>query len=132
MWCFPVTIPAFPFGKMSRVNSTWFLSHQMNQRIFMASNAIILDNILSVLPDVNYLGFITQGKNSCMSQAIFCFKKVFAKNIIMRYMTIVTICVFTVGTMIPCSILRGHYMAVYTSFRFIRNIRPGFRDTEGK
>ena len=117
-----VTIQAFSVH--SELMSLPVVCEQLavGNKLFMASDAVFVNNLLSCFLYENNLRFLPQGENCCMLQAVFCFKEVFIEKIIMRYMTFVAGCLFTVGTMGPCCVLRSHNVAVNACLRLIAKI----------
>jgi hypothetical protein len=99
------------------------LQARVDQQFLMAAYAIALNNFGTCLQNTNDLPFLPEGKKHGMPHAIVGFEIVFAEHIVVRNMTIVTMCFFPVGTVVPRHILRSHDVTVHTRFRPVRQIR---------
>jgi len=60
-----------------------------------------------------------------MPKAIFCFAVIFVQDGIVRYVAIVTVCIFPVRTVLPGCILGRHNVAVYAGSWIIAQIGRG-------
>jgi len=91
----------------------------IGKQLSVTADAILLYNLLSFLPDHNYLGFIPEGKDSCVPHPVLGLEPVFDGYILVWYMTIVTVGVFPVRTVHPGGKLRSHNMTIHTGGRII-------------
>jgi hypothetical protein len=57
-----------------------------------------------------------------MSCPVFSFEKILVENIVLGNMAIVAMCVFSMGTVVPCCVLRKHYVAIYTGLRLVGEV----------
>ncbi len=109
----------------------WWVSHVVVQYLIVreqpgvAPDTVFLNHLLSLLPDHDYLGFLTQGKDCGMPHAILGLKPVFNGHILVRHMAIITAGMFSVGAVAPCGILGSHDVAVHTGGGFIREVGGG-------
>jgi hypothetical protein len=92
------------------------------QYFFMTPDAVLLHNALSRLQDENHLGLCTKGENGSMTHAIFGFKVILVKCIVVWNMAIIAMGHLAVRAATPGSILWGHNMAIYAGFWLIGNI----------
>ena len=98
----------------------------------VATNTIFLYYSLPWRVHLNHLWFHTEGKHRGVTQTVVRFKIIFAKNVVVRHVTIVTHSISAVRGVHPRSVLRLHNMAVHTRlgvvgqigvrFRYIKNI----------
>jgi hypothetical protein len=91
----------------------------------MTSYAVLVNHFLPGFLYIDNLGFSPERENCCMSKTVLCLEKVFVENIIMGYMAFIAVCFFTVGAVIPGSILGSHDMTVYTGLRLVAKIGSG-------
>lgn len=88
----------------------------------MAPYTIGVHHFPACLMNENNLRFIPESEYSCMSQTILGLEIEFIQDVVMGHMAIVTMGFLTVGTVIPCGILRSHNVAVNTCFRLVAKI----------
>ena len=97
----------------------------------MAAEAVLLNHLLPGFLDLNHLGFFAQGKNGGVSQTILGFKIIVIEKVIVRYMALIAIGHFPVGTVKPGGILGSHDVAVYTGLRPVGKIGMGLGYVKG-
>ena len=98
----------------------------------MAADTVFLYYLLPWGVHFNHLRLHTEGEHRGVAKTVVRFKIIFAKNVVVRHVAIVTHGIATVRGVHPRSILRLHNMAVHTRlgvvgqigvrFRYIKNI----------
>jgi hypothetical protein len=89
----------------------------------MATYTVPVNNFTTGFMNENNLGFKPQSEHRGMAKTVLCLEVIFVKYIVMRYMAIVAVSLFTVRAVIPRSVLGGHNMAVNTGLRPVAEIR---------
>ena len=89
----------------------------------VATNTIFLYHCLPWSVHLNHLWFQSESEHRGVAQTVVRFEIVFAKNVVVRHVTIVTHGIATVRRVHPRSVLRLHNMAVHTRLWVIRKIR---------
>jgi hypothetical protein len=93
---FTVAFPALSFFAQRFEIRIDGLHTVVGKYFLMATYAILFYHTLSGLKDHNYLWFSPHSKNGGMSHTIFGFKIIFVQLVVMRYMTVVAMSIFTV------------------------------------
>ena len=88
----------------------------------MAADTVFLYYLLPWGVHFNHLWFHTEGEHRGVTQTVVRFEIVFAKNVVVRHVTIVTHSIATVRRVHPRSVLRLHNMAVHTRLGVVRQI----------
>ena len=122
MWNLPVTIPAKPSFPLLDIRKRTVQKRYVFIHIFMTANAVFQNNRFAGILYQNYLRLHPKGKHRSMSDSIFCFEIVFSDNIVVWHMTVIAICPFPMGALLPCDILWCHDMTVYAGIGVIRKI----------
>src|SRR4030042_4410780 len=96
MRCLTMTFPALSVLSRILIHCGIVQHFTVGNKMLMTTDTVVLNNFLAGFFDEYYLGLGPQGKNCRMAYTVFGFKKVFIEEIIMRNMTVVAICFFTV------------------------------------
>lgn len=117
-----MTFPAFSVE--SELMSISIIRHKftVGKEFRVASDAVFVNHFPPSLMDKDNLRLKPESKHRSMSEAILRLEEVLIKHIIMGYMTVVTVGLFAVRAMVPGGILGSHYVAVYTSLRFVAKV----------
>lgn len=62
-----------------------------------------------------------------MIQTVFCFEKILIQHIVVRYMAVVTIRVFSMRAMHPTVVDRSHHVAIDAGLWIVGEIRSNLR-----
>ena len=123
---FAVAVPA----QFTVIGVSHFSSHlarlHFTYQSTMATNTIFLYHCLPWSVHLNHLWFHTEGEHRGVTQTVVRFEIVFAKNVVVRHVAIVTHGIATVRGVHPRSVLRLHNMAVHTRLRVVRQIGMRF------
>ena len=92
----------------------------------MAADTVFLYYLLSWGVHFNHLRFQAESEHRGVAQTVVRFEIVFAKNVVVRHVAIVTHGIATVRGVHPRSILRLHNMAVHTRLGVVRQIGMRF------
>ena len=91
----------------------------------MAPDTIIFHHFNTGFADENNLWLGPHGEYGSMPEPVFGFEKIFVKDVVMGYMTIVTAGFTPVGAVAPRGELRGHDMAIHADRGIIGKIGIG-------
>ena len=91
----------------------------IGEQLSVTANTILLYDLLPFLPDHNYLGFIPESKDCCVSHSVLGLEPVFDDCILVWNMTVVTAGMLSVRAVPPGCVLWSHNVAVHTGGRII-------------
>ena len=92
----------------------------------MAADTVFLYHLLPWRVHFNHLRFQSESEHRGVAQTVVRFEIVFAKNVVVRHVAIVTHGIAAVRGVHPRSVLRLHNMAVHTRLRVVGQIGVRF------
>lgn len=128
---FAMTFPAQTVFKLVVIGCSLTEQTAVGYQFTVAAKTVFLYNPDAVFLDKNILWLEPQGEHAGMAHPVFCLKKISAKNVVVRNMTIGAGGMFAMRAVLPGGILGSHNMAVDTSFGSIRQIRPSLAGIYG-
>ena len=119
---FAVTVPAqFTVIGVSHFGS-YLSCLYFTYQSTMAADTVFLYHLLPWRVHFNHLRFQSESEHRGVAQTVVRFEIVFAKNVVVRHVAIVTHGIAAVRGVHPRSVLRLHNMAVHTRLRVVRQI----------